>query len=240
MLHTILDMIYPARCPICGDIVIPKGRLICKICEDKPTLVTEPRCKKCSKPIELKEKEYCSDCERRGFHYDYGYSVWVYDDVMKRSIANFKYHNKKENAAYYISEILKHYGDRIRRLHPDAIVPVPIHISKYMERGYNQADILARGIGKELQLPVLSDLLLRTKKTLPQKKLNDKERLRNLMKAFQLNEKRASTYPNKLSRILLVDDIYTTGSTLEACTNVLKSNGIKEVYFIVLCIGKGC
>ncbi len=239
MLRTIIDMIYPARCPICGEIVIPRGRLICKACEDKPSLVTEPRCKKCSKPIELEEKEYCSDCERRCFHYDYGFSVWVYDDVMKQSIANFKYQNKKEYAAYYTSEILKNYGDRIQRLQPDAVVPVPVHISKYIERGYNQADILARGIGKELQIPVLSDLLLRTKKTLPQKKLDDKERLRNLMEAFQLNDKLADTYPNKLSRVLLVDDIYTTGSTLEACTNVLKSNGIKEVYFIVLCIGKG-
>jgi ComF family protein len=235
----ILDMIYPARCPLCGEIVIPKGRLVCKACEDKPSLVKEPRCKKCSKPIELNEKEYCSNCERRSFHYDSGFSVWVYDDVMRQSIANFKYHNKKEYAAYYTSEILKNYGDRIRRLLPDAIVPIPVHISKYIERGYNQADILARGLGKELQIPVLSDLLLRTKKTLPQKKLNDKERLRNLMEAFQLNDKLAATYPKKLSRILLVDDIYTTGSTMEACTNVLKTNGIKEVYFIVLCIGKG-
>ncbi len=239
MLRTILDMIYPARCPLCGDIVIPKGRLVCKACEEKPSLVTEPRCKKCSKPIELNEKEYCSDCERRSFHYNNGFSVWVYDDVMKQSIANFKYHNKKEYAAYYTSEILRHYGDRIQRLLPDAIVPVPVHISKYIERGYNQADILARGLGKKLQIPVLSDLLLRTKKTLPQKKLNDKERLRNLMEAFQLNDKLVATYPYKLSRILLVDDIYTTGSTMEACTNVLKSNGIEEVYFIVLCIGKG-
>jgi ComF family protein len=232
-------MIYPARCPICGEIVIPRGRLICKDCEDKPSLVTEPRCKKCSKPIELYEKEYCSDCERRSFHYDYGFALWVYDDVMKQSIANYKYHNKKEYSAYYISEVLKNYGDRIQKLLPDVIIPVPVHISKYIERGYNQADILARGIGKGLQIPVLSDLLLRTKKTLPQKKLDDKERLRNLMEAFQLNDKLAATYPKKLSRILLVDDIYTTGSTIEACTNVLKSYGIKEVYFLVLCIGKG-
>lgn len=239
MLRIILDMIYPARCPICGDIVIPKGGLVCKTCEDKPSLVMEPRCKKCSKPIELNEKEYCSDCERKSFHYDGGFAVWVYDDVMKQSIANFKYHNKKEYAAYYTDEILKNYGDRIRRLSPDAIVPIPIHTSKYIERGYNQADILARGLGKELQIPVLSDLLLRTKKTLPQKKLNDKERLRNLMSAFQINGKVAATYPKKLSRILLVDDIYTTGSTMEACAIVLKSNGIKEIYFVVLCIGKG-
>ncbi len=239
MLRTILDIIYPIRCPVCGEIVIPKGSLICKACEDKPILVTEPRCKKCSKPIELVEKEYCSDCERKNFHFDRGYAVWVYDKIMKQSIANFKYHNKKEYAACYIRQMLKSYGEQIRKLSPDVIVPVPVHISKYIERGYNQADIIARGLGKELQIPVLSDLLLRTKKTLPQKRLDDKERLRNLSKAFRLNEKTVAAYPKKLSRILLVDDIYTTGSTMEACTSVLKSNGIKEVYFIVLCIGKG-
>ena len=239
MFRTILDIIYPVRCPVCGEIVVPKGELICKVCQEKLVYISEPRCKKCSKPIELDEKEYCSDCERKSFHFDRGYAVWVYDDVMKQSIANFKYRNKKEYADFYVREMLRVYKDKIQKRSPDAIVPVPIHISKYIDRGYNQADILARGLGKELQIPVLSDMLLRSKKTLPQKKLDDKERLRNLMKAFQLNEKLVATYPKSTSRILLVDDIYTTGSTIEACTNVLKSSGVKEIDFIVLCIGKG-
>lgn len=239
MFQTILDIIYPVRCPICGEIVIPKGNKVCKDCKNKLPYISEPRCKKCSKPIEHEEKEYCSDCQRKNFHFDKGYAVWVYDEAMKHSVSNFKYHSKKEYAKFYTQEMVGLYGDRIKKLSPDLIVPIPIHRSKYLERGYNQADILACGIGKELGIPVLSNLLVRTKKTLPQKKLSDKERLRNLQEAFQFNENAANFYHKKISKVLLVDDIYTTGSTIEACANVLKSQGTKEIYFIVLCIGKG-
>ena len=239
MFRTILDIIYPVRCPVCGEIVIPKGDKICMACKNKLQYIKEPRCKRCSKPIEQEEKEYCSDCQRKNFHFDKGYSVWIYDDTMKHSIANFKYHSKKEYAKFYTQEMVGLYGNSIKKFSPDVIVPIPIHRSKYLERGYNQADILARGIGKELCIPVLSNLLVRNKKTLPQKKLSDKERLRNLQEAFQLNEKAANCYHKEITKVLLVDDIYTTGSTIETCTNVLKSYGIREIYFIVLCIGKG-
>ena len=239
MFQAILDMIYPVRCPICEEIVVPKGDRICTSCKDKLEYIHEPRCYRCSKPIEQEEQEYCRDCRHGPHHYDAGCAVWVYGDNMKHSVARYKYHGKKEYAKFYVEEVLRLYGDWIRKLSPDALVPVPIHKSKYMERGYNQADILARGIARELKLPVLSDLLIRNRKTLPQKMLNDKERFRNLKAAFEMNGKQADSYPKQLSKVLLVDDIYTTGSTLEACARVLKSHGIKEVYFIVLCIGKG-
>jgi ComF family protein len=158
---------------------------------------------------------------------------------MKQSLADFKYHSRKEYAKFYVEEAIRVYGSSIKKFAPDVIVPVPIHRSKYLERGYNQAEILARGIGKELGIPVLPKLLIRNKKTLPQKKLSDKERLRNLLEAFQYNDKSAVNFKRNISRVLLVDDIYTTGSTVEACTNVLKTNGVSEVDFIVLCIGKG-
>ena len=239
MLQAILDMLYPVRCPVCGDIVIPRGSKICCPCEKKLQLIAEPRCKKCSKPIENDQNEYCSDCERKDYHFDHGYSLWVYDSIMKKSISDFKYRYKKEYARYYIEKIVEGYGDTLNRLAPDVLVPVPIHKSKYRERGYNQAEILANGIAKELNLPVMPDLLIRNKKTLPQKQLSDKERLKNLQEAFILNDKALSDYPKMLKRVLLVDDIYTTGSTIEACANVLIKNGIKEIYFITLCIGKG-
>lgn len=239
MLQTILDIIYPVRCPICSDIVLPKGERICPSCRKKLPYVTQPRCMKCSKPVEFDELEYCRDCERKRYHYDRGYAVWVYNNDMRHSIAEFKYNSKKEYARFYIDEIIKHYGKSIALLTPDVIVPVPLHRSKYRERGYNQADILARGIGKELDIPVLSRLLVRSRKTLPQKKLNDKERLHNLSEAFDINRSRRNQCGIKITRVLLVDDIYTTGSTIEACTNVLKANGIDQVYFLVLCIGKG-
>lgn len=239
MLQYIIDMLYPVRCPVCGDIVTPKLRRICSPCEKKLQLIAEPRCKKCSKPIDQEQKEYCNDCERKDYHFKRGYSLWVYDSVMKKSVSDFKYRHKKEYAKYYIEQLLQNYGNSITKLAPDVLVPVPIHKSKYRERGYNQAEILAYGIAKELNIPVLPHLLIRNKKTLPQKQLSDKERLRNLQQAFILNEKAVSDYPDSLNRVLLVDDIYTTGSTIEACTNVLIKHGIEHICFITLCIGKG-
>jgi len=239
LLQTILDMIYPVRCPICDEIVIPKSERICIPCKNKLHYIKEPRCKKCSKPIEQEEKEYCNDCEQKNFQFVKGFAIWSYNDAMKHSIAEFKYHNKKEYAKFYIREMVQIYGEMIKKLSLDAIVPIPIHRSKYLERGYNQADILARGMGKELNLPVLSELLVRNKKTLPQKQLSDKERLRNLREAFGFNIKAAERFEKEISRVLLVDDIFTTGSTIEACSNVLKSNGVRDIYFATLCIGKG-
>jgi ComF family protein len=232
-------MLYPVRCPVCGDIVTPKGSKICNPCEKKLQLIGEPRCKKCSKPIEEDQREYCNDCERKDYHFEHGYSLWVYDSAMKKSISNFKYSYKKEYAKYYIEKIVQSYGNDILKLAPDVLVPVPIHKSKYRERGYNQAEILAYGIAKELNIPVLPHLLIRNKRTIPQKQLSDKERLKNLQEAFAFNEVAISSYSKELKRVLLVDDIYTTGSTIEACTNVLVRNGIESIYFITVCIGKG-
>ncbi len=237
MLQSLLDLLYPVRCPICGEIVVPKGNRICSLCTGKLKSVEEPRCMKCSKPIEHEEMEYCKDCIRKDYHYVKGYALWVYDDSMKKSIADFKYHYKKENSHFYVQELLRIYQKTIKSLAPDAFVPVPVHRSKYRERGYNQADVLAKGIARETGIPVISDLLLRNKKTLPQKQLDDKERLRNLQEAFSYNKK-VEPHHN-LKKIMLIDDIYTTGSTIEACTNVLMNHGIMEVYFMTLCIGKG-
>lgn len=239
MLKTIINIIYPKRCPICGDIAIPRGDLACFSCRHKLLPIEEPRCKKCSKPIAFEEKEFCLDCERKHHHYIKGYALWVYDSVMKKSIADFKFHGRREYSEFYVEEIIKRYSKDIQRIAPDVLVPIPIHKSKQLQRGYNQADILAKGIGKELNIPVLSQLLLRDKKTLPQKQLDDKERLKNLEKAFAYSKEESDRYGQTVRKVMLVDDIYTTGSTIEACTNILLQNGVEEVYFISICIGKG-
>lgn len=238
LLQTILDIIYPVRCPVCGEIVLPREDMICLACKDKLKFIIEPRCKKCSKPLEIEEKEYCNDCEHKNYQYIYGFSVWVYDKIMKKSISDYKYNGKKEYARYYASETVRIYGERIKRIAPDLLIPVPIHKSKYRERGYNQTDILARLIGKDLDIPVASSYIIRTRKTMPQKQLSDKERLKNLQEAFAINPN-VYTVGSNITRVMLVDDIYTTGSTIEACTNVLIKSGIKDVYFLTLCIGKG-
>lgn len=232
------DMIFPRRCPICGDIVDEKENLACPSCKGSLQVIEEPRCKKCSKPIENVEREYCYDCSRREFHFERGYALWVYDNQMKQSISAFKYLGRREYVTFYTVEFLKYYGGIIKKISPDAFIPVPLHRSKQRKRGFNQAELLAKGIGKELKIPVLSQVLFRSKKTLPQKELNDRDRLKNLFQAFSLYPGENNNLIN-LNKIILVDDIYTTGSTIEACSRVLKRAGVKEVYFISLCIGRG-
>lgn len=239
VLKSLMDILYPRRCAICGEIVSTRGALACPDCKDKLTKINEPRCKKCSKPIESEEKEYCHDCEKKHFHYIKGFSIWVYDSNMKKSISDFKFHGRREYGDFYVHEVINRYKNEILNIKPDALIPIPIHRTKKVQRGYNQAEILAKGIGKELGIPVLANLLIRDKKTLPQKQLNDKERLKNLEKAFSFSNEVGETNRNILRKVILVDDIYTTGSTIEACTNILLCNKIEEVYFISICIGKG-
>lgn len=239
LIKAFVDIIYPRRCPVCGDIVAPRGELICSSCSTKLMQVEEPRCKRCSKSIDSEEKEFCHDCETKNYHYVQGFALWIYDSHMKKSISDFKFHGKREYSDFYVDEIVKKFHKNIQKIDPDVLVPIPIHKTKQQYRGYNQADILAQGIGKAMDIPVITHLLQRDKKTLPQKQLNDKERLKNLEKAFVFNDKENMKWGRAIHKVILIDDIYTTGSTIEACTNILLQNGIEEVYFISLCIGKG-
>ena len=229
----LLDMIYPKTCPLCGR--IPDGkRSVCISCRRQFPVIRGPRCLKCSKPILNAEAEYCYDCMEKKHHYISGKALWIYDDRMRQSIARFKYRGSLEYADIYGEEMVKEHGNWIRS-HGDVLVPVPLHKKKEKIRGYNQAQILADAIGKRAGLPVNAELLYRSRDTRPQKELNDKERLKNLSDAFRVKREK-TCLPE---RVILVDDIYTTGSTIEACTTVLQKAGFSDIYFISICIGKG-
>ena len=233
-----LDLVFPRRCAICGNICIPKEHMVCRECKSKPLIIREPRCKKCSKPIASGELEYCYDCDSKEFHYSRGISLWLYDEVMKQSIIRFKYKGCKEYVNFYVDEIVKHLGDEIRMITPDVLLPVPVHKTRQRQRGYNQAELLAEELGRQLNIKVKTDVLIRTVKTQPQKELSNVERMKNLEKAFAVSEKYGSTM-SKFHKLMLIDDIYTTGSTIEACAKVLQRAGVKEIYFLTLCIGEG-
>ena len=178
--------------------------------------------------------EYCYDCARHLRTFEFGMALLNYNEAAARSMAQIKYHNKREYLDFYGEAIAGRYGKRILRIHPDALIPVPVHPSKMRTRGYNQAELLAERIGRRLDVPVISDILVRSRKTEPQKDLSPQERFQNLEKAFQ-----ADHVPEGVRKVLLVDDIYTTGSTAEACTRALKQQGIECVYFLTICIGYG-
>lgn len=155
-------------------------------------------------------------------------------DGIKQSIYRFKYRNKREYADVYAAEIARECGIVINMWEPDVIIPVPIHKERYRQRGYNQAGLIACSLSKKLHIPVDENYIIRVKKTTPMKELNNIERVKNLQNAFQI-------YYNgiRYNKVLIVDDIYTTGATIDACAKCLKEYGTDNVYAITLCIGNG-
>lgn len=232
--QVLIDLLFPRRCPVCGDIVMPRGELICPDCIKVLSFVREPVCKRCGKEMAAGEAEYCFDCTRHRRSFEYGKALINYDETAKKSMAMIKYRNKREYLDFYAEAISIRYGKAILRMKADALVPVPVHPSRLRTRGFNQAGILACGIGQRLELPVRPEMLVRRKKTEPQKQLNPKERLANLEEAFAPGK----IFPG-VKRVILVDDIYTTGSTVEACTRALLRAGVEKAYVLTICIGCG-
>ncbi len=219
---------------MCDGIVAPKGADVCAACREKLPYIKEPCCKKCGKEIRREEEEYCYDCRKQAHIYTEGRALFSYNEIMQDSVGAFKYKNRQEYAEMFGKEMSLAFSDQIRRWRAEVLIPVPVHKSRYRERGYNQAALLARSIAKHTGLPEEERLLMRTKKTTAQKSLSTKERVKNLQDAFQLR-KNVVQY----KRIILVDDIYTTGSTADACAGALKKGGAEEVYLLCLCIGSG-
>lgn len=238
MFEEFIDLIYPRRCPLCHEIVTPKGNTIHEQCLQKLSIIQSPKCYRCGKPVEMEEIEFCLDCTKKKFHYIRGFPLWIYNKELKQSIVHFKFKGKKEYNDFYVEEYLKEYTEQIQKLQADAFIPIPLHVAKLKKRGFNQAEIFADGIAKVIQVPVLKNVLIRRKKTAPQKELDDRERVMNLQSAFAISENQMEKLAG-VSKVILVDDIYTTGSTIEACTRVLMKAGIQEVYYITLCIGRG-
>ena len=228
----ILEILYPARCPICHGIL--KGRDgICPECRKKLPYIREPKCKKCGKQMESAEEEYCRDCKRFSHAFDRGAAVYTYNDVMARSIAMFKYHNRREYAKVYAKEMYRCCSRFLKSCAPEVILPVPIHRQKKRQRGFNQAELVAKELGKLLNVPVDADYLIRKAKTIPQKELTRQQRKRNLKEAFGVS-KDGKYY----KRVLLIDDIYTTGATMDAVSEILRENQTKIIFFLTICVGR--
>ncbi len=225
--------VFPRRCPVCDRPVRPFDRLICEGCRDKVTYVKAPYCMKCGKELQSDEEEYCHDCSVHKHSYDRGRAVFEYRSIA-RSLYGFKYSGRREYAAYYGERTAAVLGVQIKTWAPDALIPVPIHTSRKRNRGYNQAEVFAEAVGSALDIPVLSDWISRCRKTVPQKELGPAERQNNLKKAFKIIRNDV-----KLNTIVIIDDIYTTGSTIDAVAECARAAGVQKVYFVALAIGKG-
>ena len=235
----ISDILYPRKCPGCGEILSPQSRLICPECEHtlRPLTVssgeeeeeTPALCMKCGAPV-ADEEEYCRMCRAHPHVFEQGRAIFMYSDKWKRSLERYKFYGHREFADFYAAAMVKWGGDALRRWSPDLIVPIPLHRQKERARGFNQARLIAEKISSRTGIPVSVDILLKTRRTAAQKKLDYVHRRRNLKDAFSCSRTLSG------ERILLVDDVYTTGSTMDAAAACLKSAGAGNVYFMTFCI----
>ena len=179
------------------------------------------------------EEIHCKDC--KDTHHLFKQSVAAYEinAELKDSLYRFKYRHKREYASFYAKSILNAHKDLLLFMQPELIIPIPMYYKKERQRGYNQAALIAEELGKCLGLPVNTHALVRTKKTVPLKDCSASERREILSEAFELREDPG------VKRVLAVDDIYTTGATLDACAAVLKRSRVEEVYGAAVCIGAG-
>lgn len=188
---------------------------------------------RCSKPLDHGEKEYCMDCRKHSHAYECGFAAFLYRGEMQESLMRFKYGGRQEYGYFYAKVLAEAAGTFLEKACPDVLLPVPIHRLKFLKRGYNQAEILADQLSKLWKLPVNTTCLKRIRHTKAQKNLSPRERRKNLRAAFQICE--AVTWKS----VMLVDDIYTTGSTVDAIAELLKEAGVERVYFVTVCIGMG-
>lgn len=225
-----LDILFPPVCPVCGR---PSRSYFHPECEEKLVPVRGARCAVCGKQLNDERESLCLDCRRKRHEFIQVISVLQYTEAARQCIYRFKYKNKREYAKPLAYLMWKYAARRIRFYRPEVIVPVPMYAAKKRRRGYNQTELLAQALSDVSGIECAPDALVRTRATRPMKELTAGERAANLAGAFEP----AGALPWK--RVLLLDDIYTSGSTLDACAAALKAGGVQEVYGICLCTGEG-
>ena len=237
--ETLRELLYPPRCVVCDAVLGGEDRRrgICMDCRGKLRYIREPRCLKCGGPLSDETEEYCRNCKERKHFYDRGFALYDYGSV-RLSVYRFKYAGRKEYAAFFGREMA--YGlqkDFFRyavKRKPQVLIPVPLYAGKERSRGYNQAEALAEVIGRYCGIPVRTDLVRRIRKTRPMKELNAGQRRGNIKNAFLISQ---DVVKSKV--VMLIDDIYTTGTTIDEIARGLRAYGVKQIYYAALSIGSG-
>jgi ComF family protein len=234
VVRAFFSLLYPPCCEACGAGVEPP-RYLCEKCAAGAVRIEAPFCKVCSEPFPgaISGTFTCANCAGRRFHFTCAVSRYRSEGVVRDFIHRFKYFREfrlRHPLAGWAAEALE--DDRIREERVDALVPVPLYIARQRHREFNQALELARLVGKGAGLPV-SDCLLRTRNTTSQVMYDRKMRMENLRNAFTM---RHNEDVHDLHLVLL-DDVLTTGSTLDECALVLLKAGAASVRGITVARG---
>jgi len=226
LLKEIFQFFFPSLCVICEN--LRESEFLCKSCLELilRARIHPPFCQKCGRNLKRHR------CKKNLKYIDGVYAIFNYTDKIKDLIETYKFKRYKRLSEFFVPFIVEHIEKFIPEF--DVIIPVPLHPSRKRERGFNQIELILDGLHKRIDISYRKDILIRIKPTKSQARIkNNEKRKDNVKDAFVVIKK--EDIKNK--RILLVDDVFTTGSTLEECAKALKEKGAFEVY--ALCIATG-
>ncbi len=226
ILDKFLNILYPENltCVFCDEEIFDDNKFnTCESCYNNLPFIKEKVCARCGDPIKSMAT-YCDRCQNKKFFYDKARSVFYYKDEIRSCIKRFKFDGCKYLYKPFANFMAEKYKEE--NYDCDVITYVPIHETRLKMRGYNQAELLAKEIAKILNIPFVEEAIIKTKKTIPQAELDYKQRQTNLVDVFKV--KKSNAFKNK--NVLLVDDIFTTGATINNCARKIKKSGANKVF----------
>lgn len=230
-----LAFLFPASCFLCRRIITEKHYL-CADCHLQIKKIAKSHCTSCGVPFETPDQpqHLCGPCIKNPRHFDWHRSCVIFDDGVRAMIHDYKFNRHLEYVPLFVSWL----GEQ--RLACDFLIPVPLFVKRLRWRTFNQSLELAVALAKETGLVVLREALVKIRNTPLQTSLTRLERAKNLTGAFAVNPRVNSHIPSlENRRVILVDDVYSTGSTLSACAHVLKKAGVREVGALTIAFNLG-
>lgn len=229
MFNKFLNILFPVSCRICRKPSTDhRTTPICSECWEEVLQYKGPACLKCGVPLSSSLPSTCGGCLKDEPPFDHARSFGLHNSTLKEAVNLLKFHGIKR-----LSKPLSEKINGMALPHVDLLLPVPLHEKRIRQREFNQSALIGKHVAKHLGVPMIVNSLIRKRNTIPQVGLSAKERRKNIRNAFSVNK--AGLIKGR--RVMLVDDVFTTGATARECSKVLNKAGAKEVYVITLTHG---
>jgi len=232
-----VDLLYPRTCPVCRAPIDSADAAVCRDCVAAISFLEQPVCGRCGRHVSISYSGAigCAACAGEKLIADRVIALGIYEGGLKECIHAFKFGRKERLGAWVaemmVSSLRRNQADMLGY---DLVVPVPMHPAKRKERGFNQAEVMSRHLARLLAIPCNPGVIRRNVRGQTQSSLSRKDRFQNVAGAFQC----ASPNSVRGRRVLLVDDIFTTGATAAACSSLLKHSGAREITVLVAARGR--
>lgn len=218
----LIHILFPNKCPSCRRVISPTD-LFCEKCFEEREAPLGDRCKVC-----FAKKEFCNCASKPKFFFR-ATAPFVYKKSVKNALLYLKNKKAERLAEYFAEEMVKDFDRKFPEVKADAVIPVPLHKSKYKLRGFNQSELIAKKIAEIKGIPLISTALIQADKTDSQHNLKYKLRYDNVKGVY-----RASGIPIDCQTVILIDDIMTSGATLNECSKMLRLEGVFKIYCLTV------